>query len=1056
MFRRRNPSSEDNLFSIDQKNVKTKINQNLAHIVKELQKEYPLSGSPVLSESALAQHLCSVVESAFIHGLKVSYYEKDNSRSTSKNSFPRPQFWNLILKISHAETIKRVQDLTYITSRIGKCRAWLRLTLNDSAVTSYLTSILSKDQRPMLSHYYDSHALFLDQEHAEIFLRYLQGVESVVFELSYNSSVLNQWTKTPLELAGLVPPSTSAPLYQGLHARSENNNLSKPYNHNRRLAYHRASTPADFLKHDIISASLPTTSGDEWIKKNRVAEEEVDGKENRSQVTKQEPIKEEKEEEVKGEAEEPESETSTPLVTPTEDGILHKRQLIKKKKRRRHSINKGLDGSWSSLSGGELGSSGSNPSSRRGTPRNNSFCDTPPTIELQKKRNDMTEKKLASLIKEKSASPPHQRLLRSESPDNIFSNNLSDKKPTTSTKDKKNKNLVLSPKREKKISSSSDKTDNIEPFKSFPPEGSVGKSQSSSNSSSGLEDSTGSSSSGNVGNKLESQMPLSDAYKTSFVTSSSSLSGAEGQTKEVEGQNPEQEVNDVMTRSTDAIDIYSSSVLEDTFPPSSVDLSLELSTPNRVGNSLSRSGGWSAPNTPDYQQSTPKSIKNGIFGSLLNQGHVSSYEESHEPIKWAPSQKLPKQTKKSEQNGQENEKLEIFIRREGYLKKMGEKLKLWKQRWFVLRGTMLNYYKDKNSNVLLGSIDLTDVLVISEEVDHHDADIVIVMNNGTKHHLAAESRQITLDWASDFNQVLTGPESPQKGGSKEQNGEDIYSKNYLEEYEIISVRNNLLNGTNTSWYASMIAHMGKIANEKGLDSQNYQCADCASPIGIIYGAPRVCTFTGQYYCSQCHSNDEIQIPARIVHNWDFRKHKVAKRSKSFIEQVFNDPLLNLSECNPGIYKYIDEMGKVFHLRQRLVHLKPYLQTCRSFDMEEINNRLGSRLYFLDDSHLYSIQDLCNVHDKSLGNMLNKLVTSGTKHVYGCTLCSAKGFVCEICQSNSIIFPFETDSTVQCFECKSVFHRECKNDSCPKCERRQKYFMAKANEYVHDSSDSDEI
>jgi len=36
---------------------------------------------------------------------------------------------------------------------------------------------------------------------------------------------------------------------------------------------------------------------------------------------------------------------------------------------------------------------------------------------------------------------------------------------------------------------------------------------------------------------------------------------------------------------------------------------------------------------------------------------------------------------------------------------------------------------------------------------------------------------------------------------------------------------------NTSWFALMKSHMTKIANEKGLDAQNYQCADCASPIG---------------------------------------------------------------------------------------------------------------------------------------------------------------------------------------------------------------------------------
>jgi len=42
---------------------------------------------------------------------------------------------------------------------------------------------------------------------ADIFLRYLQGAESLEFDLACNSSVLNSWIKTPLELAGIIVPA---------------------------------------------------------------------------------------------------------------------------------------------------------------------------------------------------------------------------------------------------------------------------------------------------------------------------------------------------------------------------------------------------------------------------------------------------------------------------------------------------------------------------------------------------------------------------------------------------------------------------------------------------------------------------------------------------------------------------------------------------------------------------------------------------------------------------------------------------------------------------------
>jgi len=41
----------------------------------------------------------------------------------------------------------------------------------------------------------------------------------------------------------------------------------------------------------------------------------------------------------------------------------------------------------------------------------------------------------------------------------------------------------------------------------------------------------------------------------------------------------------------------------------------------------------------------------------------------------------------------------------------------------------------------------------------------------------------------------------------------------------------------------------------------------------VFGKPRTCRFDGGYYCYECHENDEYYLPALIVHNWDFRKHK---------------------------------------------------------------------------------------------------------------------------------------------------------------------------------------
>lgn len=58
----------------------------------------------------------------------------------------------------------------------------------------------------VIGRYYQQGALLLDAEDREVLLSLLQGLASLSFQLSYKSSVLNEWTVTPLALAGLCPP----------------------------------------------------------------------------------------------------------------------------------------------------------------------------------------------------------------------------------------------------------------------------------------------------------------------------------------------------------------------------------------------------------------------------------------------------------------------------------------------------------------------------------------------------------------------------------------------------------------------------------------------------------------------------------------------------------------------------------------------------------------------------------------------------------------------------------------------------------------------------------
>ena len=81
-------------------------------------------------------------------------------------------------------------------------------------------------------------------------------------------------------------------------------------------------------------------------------------------------------------------------------------------------------------------------------------------------------------------------------------------------------------------------------------------------------------------------------------------------------------------------------------------------------------------------------------------------------------------------------------------------------------------------------------------------------------------------------------------------------------------------------------------------------------IGMIYGEFKVCTYDACYYCFECHENEEHVIPARVVHNWDLRKHQVAKHCKLFLLHIEEEPLFNIDETNPTLYNVIKELHEV--------------------------------------------------------------------------------------------------------------------------------------------------
>ncbi|XP_059355896.1 pleckstrin homology domain-containing family M member 3 isoform X1 [Carassius carassius] len=237
---------------------------------------------------------------------------------------------------------------------------------------------------------------------------------------------------------------------------------------------------------------------------------------------------------------------------------------------------------------------------------------------------------------------------------------------------------------------------------------------------------------------------------------------------------------------------------------------------------------------------------------------------------------------------------------------------------------------------------------------------------------------------------------------------------------------------------SFLSILTCLAVEKGLTAQSFRCAGCQRPVGLSRCKAKVCSYSGWYYCPSCHQDNLFLIPARLLHNWDTNKHKVSKQAKEFLEFVYEEPLLDVQQLNPCLYEHCEALAAVLKLRQQLQSLRAYLFSCRATVAEDLRRRIFPREYLLQHVHLYSLADLQQVIDGKLAPFLSKVIKFASSHVYSCSLCREKGFICELCHTGQVIYPFQENATKRCEGCGAVFHAECRMQArpCPRCVRRE--------------------
>ncbi|XP_059962863.1 pleckstrin homology domain-containing family M member 3 isoform X1 [Mesoplodon densirostris] len=353
----------------------------------------------------------------------------------------------------------------------------------------------------------------------------------------------------------------------------------------------------------------------------------------------------------------------------------------------------------------------------------------------------------------------------------------------------------------------------------------------------------------------------------------------------------------------------------------------------------------------------------------------------------------------------------------------------WKAFMFVLsRAYLMAFQPGKLDEDPLLSYNVDVCLAVQmDNLDDCDSCFQVIFPQDVL-RLRAETRQRAQEWMEALKTAANAARS------SEQNLQVTLRTKPKDQMGGHELRKNKRQSVTTSFLSILTT----LSLERGLTAQSFKCAGCQRSIGLSNGKAKVCNYSGWYYCSSCHVDDSFLIPARIVHNWDTSKYKVSKQAKEFLEYVYEEPLIDIQQENPMLYGHAEPLAAVVRLRQRLKSLRAYLFSCRAAVAEDLRRRIFPREYLLQQIHLYSLADLQQVIEGKLAPFLGKVIKFAASHVYSCSLCSQKGFICEICNNGEILYPFEDISTSRCESCGAVFHSECKEKSvpCPRCVRRE--------------------
>ncbi|XP_068023290.1 pleckstrin homology domain-containing family M member 1 [Melanerpes formicivorus] len=1034
------------------------IKRQLVSAIKALQKHYATSDAVVTSDDGSANTLCSALEAVFVHGLKAKHIKAESGgkgkKAGGRGPLPQPVFWGLLKSITHRNIVSELEQLLFISTDVGRCRAWLRLALNDGLLECYL-KLLLRPSSP-LPDYYQPCALLLDAEECEVLLSYLQGLSSLTFQLSYKSAVLNEWTVTPLSLSGLCPfselleplPGPEPLRKASLGSISQSSGSDEiEIQPSSVLPIGKAGgkpklTSSSLSLNTTSSSQLSSSLGSDGLlpapcaRSPERAEEEPPRGSDLATASSQDPDRSLREvlsefNKAKPSLEAPEGQlvpsvlgcspqppscplATSPFPSSPSPGTHQQPPPSASSPSPAAAPSSEGDGEAAPEAGGPAGVCAPLPG---GLSRG----------ESSRGESSKESSKESSRGESSRGSSEANAALRSPTAQSLPSPLLGCPKGKSWISEDDFYRPALG--------DSSEGTANIN---GFGPEGAEEGLAPGLISALDLERlSVPSSESGKPKASPEReqkgfsvvhrrQMGLSNPFRGLLKLGSLERRGAMGIWKEFCCELSPLELRLFLEQPERSCAESYSLLRCEALALTHADGRFELVF---LGKKL-----YLRAASRDEAEDWLDRIR-----EALQKCRPQLEEEEWETLECRPEEGGEGQPPQGDCGAAPlhaeapGGSLEWAAAPQPELDAIKEAVlyleldRSWVPFVFSLSLETLKCFKVRNNEkVLSNSYGIETIQDILPDSSLGGPAFFKVITSKAVLKLQAESAQEAASWRELVREVLMA---------------------YLEGAEEAVTLAGSLDGHCQVLLKSMVKENGfmlqylvAIPTEKGLDSQSFICAGCSRQIGFSFGKPKLCAFSGLYYCDSCHRDEETVIPSRLIHNWDLAKRGVCRQALKFLTQIHHQPLIDLKLVNESLYDHVETMRRIQRSREQLKLLGDYLTMCRSGALKELSKRLDHRHYLLECPHKYSVADLRQIADGAFESFLQSLLQFASHHVYSCDLCTQRGFICQICNSSDIIFPFEFDTTTRCSECKTVFHRECqaRARSCPRCERRQRY------------------